>query len=262
MIADRVGDGRNDATVVYDKAPGIGIWQPPSGGAMATPWLGFVRPLVLTRPVAVDGPDALASSSYASDYNEVRRLGSLGSLERIQEQTDTARFFAANPPLMYRDALCRYLDAEPLRLAQTTRLFARIDASVADAMIRTFRLKFDVGFWRPFQAVAAADADGNDDTAAEGGWAPLITNPAYSEYPSGHAAATAPMAEVVRRTLGDDTSLALRSGALERTYPTLSALEHDALNARIWGGLHFRDAMDDGYLLGHMTARRVANTLD
>ena len=46
----------------------------------------------------------------------------------------------------------------------------------------------------------------------------------------------------------------LKSGGVERTYSTLSALEYDALHARIWGGLHFRDAMEDGYLLGHTTA--------
>ena len=33
--------------------------------------------------------------------------------------------------------------------------------------------------------------------------------------------------------------------------------ERAALHARIWGGLHFRDAMDDGYLLGHTTAAQV-----
>jgi hypothetical protein len=42
----------------------------------------------------------------------------------------------------------------------------------------------------------------------------------------------------------------------------LTALEHDALHARIWGGLHFRDAMDDGYDLGHRTARAVAAAFD
>jgi hypothetical protein len=43
----------------------------------------------------------------------------------------------------------------------------------------------------------------------------------------------------------------------QRDYATLTALEHDAFHARIWGGLHFRDAMDDGYLLGHTTAVQV-----
>jgi hypothetical protein len=259
MIASRVGDGFGDPSIVYAKPPAIGTWQPSPGGAMATPWLGFVRPLVAVAPVLLDGPDAVSSTAYAADYDEVRRLGSVGSVQRSQEQTDVARFFAFNPPLMYRDALCRLLDADPVSLARTARLFALIDASVANSMIATFRLKFDVGFWRPFQAINSVD-DGNPATEREPGWAPLVPNPAYSDYSSGHAAATAPMAETIRTMLGEDTTLVLRNPTLgaERTYTTLSALEHDALHARIWGGLHFRDAMEDGYDLGHRTARAVA----
>jgi len=266
MIASRVDDGRSDTTIAYAKPDLPGIWQPPATG-MATAWLGFVKPLVINRPIPVDGPDPLASAAYATDYNEVRRLGSSASPDRTQEQTDIARFFASNPPFMYRDALCRYLDTHTLSVARSARLFARIDAAVADAMIRTFQLKFDIGFWRPFQAVAEAADDNNPDTTPESGWAPLIPNPAYSDYTSGHAAATAPFAEVVRRTLGDDTSLVLLSRAPDgsvvatRSYPSLSAIENDALNARVWGGLHFRDAMDDGYQLGHTTATRVHQQL-
>ncbi len=37
----------------------------------------------------------------------------------------------------------------------------------------------------------------------------LVLTPAYSDYTSGHASATAPFAEVLRRTLGDDVSLHL-----------------------------------------------------
>ena len=55
--------------------------------------------------------------------------------------------------------------------------------------------------------------------------------------------------------------LLLRSGGSERPYATLTALEHDALHARIWGGLHFRDAMDDGYLLGHTVADQVIDAV-
>jgi hypothetical protein len=247
--------GFGDPTIVYAKPAVVGIWQPPPGGAMATAWLGFVRPLVPIAPVPLDGPDAVASPAYATDYEEVRRLGSVGSVQRSQDQTDIARFFAFNPPVMYRDALCRLLDAEPTSLARTARLFALIDASVANAMIETFRLKFEVGFWRPFEAINTVD-DGNPATEHEAGWAPLVPNPAYSDYTSGHAAATSPMAETIRSMLGEDTRLVLRNHTLgvERTYTTLTALEHDALHARIWGGLHFRDAMDDGYDLGHRTA--------
>jgi hypothetical protein len=48
---------------------------------------------------------------------------------------------------------------------------------------------------------------------------------------------------------------------MTRHYASLTELEHDALNARIWGGLHFRDAMEDGYYLGHTTADRVIQAI-
>jgi hypothetical protein len=267
MIASRVDDGRDDASIVYSKTPGAGVWQPPAGGGMAFAWLGFVKPVIDVPAVAVDGPDPLDSAAYAADYKEVQRVGRdvADPADRSAEQTAIARFFNGNPvnnPVaLYRDALCRYLDEQPLGLLPTTRLFARIDAAQATAFIQTWRLKYDIGFWRPFQAISGLYDDNNPATSPVTGWAPLIPNPSYSEYTSGHAAATAPFAEVVRQKLGDDTPLVLRWGGQERSYATLDALEHDALNARIWGGLHFRDAMDDGYHLGHTVADEVIAAL-
>ncbi len=259
MIASRVDGGLPDPAVVYSKPPAPGVWQPAAGGAMALAGLGFVDPVVDIDPVVLDGPDPLTSADYAQDYNEVREVGDKAATlaARSEDETAIALFFAANPVSMYRTAVCDLLDAKPLSLLRTTRLFARIDAAVATSMITSWRLKYDIGYWRPFQAVAGAATDGNPQTESQAGWTPLVPNPPYPDYTSGHANATAPFAEVLRRTLGDKTPLVLRAGDVTRSYGTLSALEHDALNARIWGGLHFRDAMDDGYELGHMTADRV-----
>ena len=259
MIASRVDDGRFNPAILYDKAPAPGVWQPVPDGAMALAWLGFLKPVVAVEAVTLDGPDALTSAAYAADYQEVASVGSATSTTRTAEQTATSQFFA--PPTIsaaYRLAVCDVVDAEPLGLLPTTRLFARIDASVLTSFIRTFRLKYDVGFWRPFQAIAGAASDGNSGTTPQTGWVGLLQpTPAYSDYTSGHAAATSPFAEVLRQTLGDDTPLVLQVGTQTRRYATVSALERDALNSRIWGGLHFRDAMEDGYYLGHMTAQRV-----
>lgn len=261
MIASRVGDGRFNTAIVYQKAPAPGVWQPPATG-MALAWLGFLRPVVDVAPVALDGPDPLGSAAYAADFREVASVGSSTSTARTADQTAISLFFGSSTiSAAYRLATCDVLDAQPLGLLPTTRMFARIDAAVLTSFIQTWRLKYDVGFWRPFQAIAAADTDGNPGTVPQVGWTPLITNPAYSDYTSGHAAATSPFAEVVRQTLGDDTSMVLRIGTQTRTYATLTALEHDALHARIWGGLHFRDAMDDGYHLGHTTAQRVMQAI-
>ncbi|HEX6888798.1 MAG TPA: vanadium-dependent haloperoxidase [Candidatus Nanopelagicales bacterium] len=268
MIASRVNDGRNNVAdgppvSPYAKAPAPGVWQPPATG-MALYWLGFVDPVIDIKPVVLDGPDPLTSWKYARDYEEVRKVGELNAplTDRSQEQTDIAKFFAAASVTMYREAVCNMLAADPIGLLATTRLFARIDAAVATVAIQTWRLKYEVGFWRPFQAIAAATTDDNDATQPHPTtWAPLVPNPAYSDYTSGHAAMTSPFAQVMRRTFGDRTPLVLTVGGVTRSYATLSALEHDALNARIWGGLHFRDAMEDGYYLGHKTANRVMRAI-
>ena len=262
MVASRLNDGREatNTSIPYTLAAAPGVWQPPP--TMNPTWLGFVKPVVDIEPVVLNGPDGLRSAAYTADWDEVRRLGSAGSTERLEDQTEIALFFGNNPVLMYRDALCRYLDAEPLGLIPVTRMFARIDAAVAMSMIQSWKWKFGVGFWRPSQAIPLAGTDGNPATTPEGNWAALLPVPPYPEYTSGHANATSPFAEVLRQTLGDDVPLVLRAlNREDRPYATLSALEHDALNSRIWGGLHFRDAMDDGYYLGHRTARRVMDAI-
>lgn len=268
MLASRAGDRYGDTTVHYTLEPGVGIWQPvPPAEDMLVPWLGSVRPMVLQRPIHVDGPDPVTSRRYAADYDEVRTLGGTAAsgTERTQAQTDTALFFNANSATMVGDAVVRHLEtgAEDLSLGDTSLLFARIHAAMTDSVIQAWRLKRDVGFWRPVAAVAGAAVDGNPGTEPHFGWAPLLTTPPYSDYVSGHASLTAPAVEVIRRTLGQRTALELVSvfSPTPRTYPTLRALERDAFMARIWGGLHFRDAMEDAYDIGRETARRVMHQL-
>ena len=134
---------------------------------------------------------------------------------------------------------------------------------MSDALITCWRLKYDVGFWRPFQAIHGADTDGNPATTPDPGWAPLIANPPYSDYVSGHGCLTSPAVQTIRRLLGENTTLTLHSynTKADRTYPTLGAIEHDAFHARIWGGLHFRTAMEDAYAIGHEAADEILGKL-
>jgi hypothetical protein len=264
MLASREGDGYGDPSIHYTLTPGIGIWQPvPPATDMLAAWLGSLDPLVVHHPVWVNGPDALPSDDYADDFREVKRLGGddVTGSKRTQRQTDTALFFNTNAAVYLADALVRRLEsgAEDLTLRQTSLLFARIHAAQTDSVIQAWRLKRDVGFWRPNAAIAAAGDDTNDDTTPQDGWASLLPTPPYSDYVSGHASVTAPAAEVIRRTLGDRTTLELVStnSPTTRTYRRLHVLERDAFHSRIWGGLHFRDAMVDGYRIGHRTAARV-----
>ena len=197
--------------MIYSQPDEVGYWQPPpgaptTGGGMAGAWLGFVDPLVSIRPVRLDGPDPLTSLAYAADYQEVLEKGSSSPDPELADEALTARFFAFNPPVMYRTALCELLTASPMGLRDTTGLFATIDTAVATAVIETNRLKFEIGFWRPFQAINDLRDDGNPPrrrSRAGPRWSRTRSTPTTR---AATPSATAPFAEVMRKTFGDDVT--------------------------------------------------------
>jgi hypothetical protein len=275
LIASRVGDGFGDPQYVYaldSTQPGISkpVTPPPAGGMLA-PWLGHIDPLVLRRHVRVDGPPALSSKEWVRDFNEVKKYGSLTATgPGTAYRRAVADFFFVNSVVAMERALVEYLRSHPMRLERAARMFAVMNASMADAVRNIWKLKLEVGFWRPAEAIVRAAEDGRDATVADPDWKPYRPSPPYSEYASGHAVVTGTFAETARMFLGNDVPLTLVSVPVaapgvtppKREYATLSMLEREAYLSRIWAGIHFRDAMDDGYSIAHKTVHRVARVLD
>jgi hypothetical protein len=249
VIASREGDGRGDASIVYTAQPGVGVWVDPR--PMAPPWYGFVDRVDSGRPVVVDGPDPVGSAAYRADLAEVRDDGrSMADPAKAA----TATFFNVPAFALYRNALITHLRAHPRGLTEVTDLFADLDRATAEGVRQTWRHKFTEGFWRPSAALTSDDGDPLTETVP--GWTPVLPVPPYPEYPSGHGTLTGAFAETVRCHLGD-IALTLDGAGAPRTYASLAALEQDAFMSRIWGGIHFRDAMDDAFLIGHTVARRA-----
>ncbi len=276
MIASRVGDGRNNPAITYTKTPAIGIWRPtpPNNLPMALPWLGYVKPLLVSSlaSVQVDGPDALTSTGYLADYNEVKTTGAATGSTRTADQTTIAKFFNSNVILQTERGLLAMLDDEPLGVMATARLFALINASAANALITTWRHKLEVGYWRPITAIREGDNDTNTSTVGDPTWTPLIDTlggtppgtPPYPEYPSGHASGLNAFTEALTLMTGTTaTDLTLFSSVTNSTrhYSDLGALSQDGFLARIWLGIHFRDAMEDARSIAVQTTRLVDSQL-
>ncbi|MCW2762001.1 MAG: hypothetical protein JWR85_2202 [Marmoricola sp.] len=274
FVDSRNGDHFRDQSIHYTLAAPLpakaapGLWQAaPPRTDMLEPWLGSLRPVVLDRLVRVNGPDGLRSYAYARDFNEVKRYGGAVSTRRSADETQTAYFFNSNSATMVGRALIGYLTTHPKTLRATSRIFGLMHGAMTDALIKCWKFKRDIGFWRPSQAIKRATEDRNPATTPDAGWTSLLPEPPYADYVSGHGCLTGPATETVRMTLGEETALHLVSAnalvtVTERDYANLSDIETDALNSRIWGGLHFRDAMEDAYDIGRATARRVNRELD
>ncbi len=231
---------------------------------MLAPWLGGVRPLTLNSPTQMPlaGPDAVTSAAYAADVGEAKDYGASTGSSRTPEQTATARFWTVNPNPQYHAAMRQQVTRRGLDIVDSARAFALLGSSTADALISCWRAKVDHTFWRPDAAIRHADVDGNEQTDADPGWTPLVPNPPYPEYPSGHACVTAAASETFSSLFGA-TGLGLEIPSLASTalrqFDSALALDQETMNARIWLGIHFRRAMTDGNGLDHAVAGWAAS---
>lgn len=263
LIARRQGDGLEANTGFSMPAPGPGVWQLPDGQAPMTPWAAKLRPFMLQSPEQFrpGPPAALNSRAWAADFNEVKAVGSLDSPRRTAEQTDIARFWTTNPVVQYNVAFEQIALTRGLDALQAARLFAMGNLVGADALLACFDAKYTYLSWRPQFAIPAGESDGNPATVGDPNWKPLLGAPPHPEYPSGHGCLSGAEAEVFETFFGtsrielDLTSATPNLQQPTRHYRRVSDLAEEVSNARVWGGIHFRDATVKGLVVG----RKVAN---
>jgi len=260
----RANDGRNNA-VQYIVGSGPGVYQltPPAFNPPATPWLAQVKPFTLLDPsqFRAEGPPALTSEQYAADFNEVKRLGSANSTERTAEQTETGRFHTESPVTFVSRNFRQFAIEQELSVADNARLFAILMVTWADASIAGWDSKYHFNSWRPVTAIRAADTDDNPATEADANWTPLAVTPPHPEYPAAHGFVTGALAESLRRFFGTKNITITFTSTVTgtaRTYTNTDDLIKEVIEARIYGGMHFRTAVVHGSELGRRVSKWIA----
>jgi hypothetical protein len=260
MIAARTGDGRF-GPYRFPVGTEPGQWRPvlPAFGNDPNAWVKDVEPFLGKDPERFrsHGPYDLGSRRYAREFEEVKLLGSQTSTERSDDQTDAARFWAEGPMIITR--LARELSARfGLSVADSARMYAMQYLTGADTLIAVWDDKARWLFWRPITAIREAASDGNPATGPDPGWLPLINNPPYPDHPSGLASVVSAMCESLEDFFRTDriafTATSMNSGT-ERSFERFSQATDEVVEARVWSGIHFRNADEDGARIGKEVAR-------
>lgn len=264
LIAERADDGfRAPVTYTPPDPPIPGVWIPTAPTPPIGTYLGLMRPFSLDsadqfRP---SGPPALDSRKWAREYNEVMEIGSRTSTTRTGAQTLAARFWAEPPVQQARGSFRKFVLDRDLDIVDASRFMAMISVVYGDALIACFDAKYHYTFWRPITAIRAGDTDGNQETVGDPAWSPLLPGtPNHPEYPSAHSCITPAGGRVVARFLGTgkiDFTVPSLTGLGDRHFDRVKDLKYDVGNARIWGGIHYRSAIEDGVTIGKRTVNQV-----
>jgi hypothetical protein len=145
-----------------------------------------------------------------------------------------------------------------LSVADDARLFAEIYMTAADAAITVWDGKVYWKSWRPINAIREAATDGNPRTDPDPAWLPLIPTPPYPDHPSGLNGITAAVASTYQDFFGtDDIGMTDTSPVtgITRTWSSFSAVMDEAVDVRVWSGIHFRNADEAGRRIGRDVAK-------
>lgn len=253
----RDGDGR-DASVPFWQNSNPGAWQPtpPDYSRLPmTPWMAYMRPFMMESPsqFRAEGPPSMTSEQWARDYNETKNYGALNSSVRTSAQTEIGRFYAEHTGAQNNRILRNFAAGQNLSVADDARLFAMLYLSMADALIAGWDSKYYFAYWRPVTAIRAGGTDGNALTEADPNWTPLVATPGHPEYPAAHGCLTAALAETLRAFYGTKKVRITLSSTVTnttRTFQNTDDLIKEIIDARIFGGMHYRTSGVHGTIIG------------
>jgi hypothetical protein len=272
-LALRANDGSATAEGPYIPGNEPGDYQftppfdgPPFNGYAAVPKWGEVKPFVLRtgEQFRAPAPYTVNDLEYTFDFNEIKALGSQDSACRSADQTELALFWYENSSFAW-NRIARLLVAQQANtLLQHARLFAALNAAIADAYIASLDSKYVYNFWRPITAIQRAGNDGNRLTTPDLAWQPLLLTPPVPDYPSAHAAAGGAASSVLIWFFGGDQhtfTLASTFPVAPRTFYRISDAAKENSISRMLVGIHFRLACtvgyDQGLQVGSWTVQRV-----
>jgi hypothetical protein len=94
-------------------------------------------------------------------------------------------------------------------------------------------------------------------------WKPLLQTPPFPEYISGHSVVSAASAVILTHYLGNNfqytDNVEKAFGIQPRHFNSFNEAAKEAAISRFWGGIHFMDAIDNGFLQGTKIGNWVIN---
>lgn len=207
---------------------------------------------------------------YAADYNEIKLIGGddiTTTSTRTPDQTEIGLFWIESSPLAW-NRLARAIAVErAFDLWENARLFGLLNLAMADGYTASWEAKYHYLFWRPVTAIRLGDTDGNPETEGVADWTPLQWTYPMPDHDSGHAVQGGVAAEILRQVFGTDDvafkacSMTVGPGLtcadatpVLRSYASFSQAADENAVSRIYIGIHFRHAVEEGVRHGRKIA--------
>ena len=143
-----------------------------------------------------------------------------------------------------------------LDLSSSLQLHTIVALTLHDAFTSCWDEKFRSNRLRPETAI---------NRYIDPRWKPLLQTPPFPEYSSGHSVISSAVAEVLTSMVGDafefTDTIESYIGLLPRNFPSFRKAAEEACISRLYGGIHFRDAIENGARQGKVIGQFIIKKL-
>ncbi|GAB3176178.1 vanadium-dependent haloperoxidase [Telluribacter humicola] len=255
-------------------APGTWVPTPPNYADACEPMWNTVRTFTLDSAGQFVCPppakyDLNEKSEFVKLTREVYEIGK----NLTEDQRTTAYFWDDNPfvtnvvgHVMFANkkmtppghwlAITRLVAQEKnLNLMESVEAYTLAAISMYDGFISCWDEKYKSVRVRPETVI-----NGNWDP----NWRPYLETPAFPEYVSGHSTISASCGTVLTNLLGDNVAFTdtteKKYGHGEKSFKSFKEAYWDASYSRMYGGIHYRDGVEEGTHLGEKVGQWVWNS--
>ncbi|MBX7243174.1 MAG: vanadium-dependent haloperoxidase [Bacteroidia bacterium] len=264
ISADNFDQTRFMTYTVPSRSVNPSFWAPTDNvnAIPLEPFWGQIRTFTLQQPnmcfVPTNYPYSTdpASSFYENAMEVYNTRNNL-----TQEQQNIARWWAdgpgatPTPPGHWMRLTGQMIRNQGMDLSEAAELYVLVGVSGADAFISCWSCKYTVNLLRPVTYIRE-----NIDPA----WNPLLATPPFPEYTSGHSVCSGAMSEALTQVLGDASftdSSNIFLGIQPRTFSSFYEAADEAAISRLYGGIHFREAIENGVSEGRCVGQTVLGKL-
>ena len=252
-------------------APGTWVPTPPAYMDAVEPNWAKVRPFVMDsasqfRPAPPLRFDTAKTSPYFRQVMEVYEA----KKKLTDDQRDLTAFWDCNPYVMHVQGHAMFatkkvtpgghwmgiagIAAEKAKadMMASAEAYARTAIALADGFISSWDMKYSTNMIRHETVI---------NKYMDEAWEPLLQTPPFPEYTSGHSVISTAAATVLTDTFGPSFSFTDSTektyGLPVRSFPSFNAAAAEAAISRLYGGIHYRQSIEEGAKEGRKVGELV-----
>ncbi len=237
----------------YFVPTGLGLWVPtyPKYQPPLQPFWGYNRSFITksaemsqpTKPISYS--EDTASLFYKEAYLVYSTVKNIKPEEKV-----IAQFWSddpgqpGTPPGHSISITTQVLKKERYNLAKSAEVYAKMGICVSEAFISCWRWKYVYNYMRPISFIRSK---------IDPSFVSILETPPFPEYTSGHSVQSGATAKVLTDIFGNnytfsDATHASRTdiNGAPRTFKSFFDFAAEAAISRLYGGIHYREAIEKG----------------